>query len=501
VTSIQPPAARRQDIYRAACTATPPAPIRLRDYQLRDLDQIRALIRAGRRRILLVQPTGAGKGTLATFMIQGAVARGKRVIFLVNRRELVKDLSKRLDRLGLDHGVIMGTHPRRKPRLSVHVASVDTLHRRPHVPPADLLFIDEAHFSVSPIYSQVLERYPTAVLIGMTATPVRLSGEGLDEIYQDLVLGPSVADLTARGYLVPDRVFAPGGSQPDLNTVKPSTGDFNQKQLAEVCDRTKLVGDIVDHWKRLAADRKTVVFGVDQQHARHIAEQFRCQGVEAVHVDAETPDAERDRIWEDLDNGPLPVVCSVGVISYGWDHPIVSAVVLARPTQSLALHLQQIGRGKRPAPGKCDLLILDHAGNTGRHGFSDDPRDWSLDGKGVRGRADVDVRALSVRMCRQCWAAFSSTLDRCPYCGAPYQKQARDIETVAGELEEIRRQQKLDAIDAWRERQGQDERRRKYEEWAAEGRAKGYKPAWPAVRFHVVYKTWPPRVWQREAGI
>jgi DNA repair protein RadD len=472
-------------------TSTGVSEIILRPYQNHDLETIRSLIRAGRKRILLVQPTGAGKGTLSTFMIRGAVARGKRVIFLVNRRELVRDLSRRLDRLGVDHGIIMADHPRRRPLLSVHIASIDTLHRRDRLPGADLLFADEAHFSLSPIYKKVIDRYPEAVLIGMTATPIAANGRGLGSLYEDIVLGPSVADLTQQGFLVPARVFAP--SQPDLTGVGSTAGEFKTKELAEVCDVARLTGDIVEHWKKLASDRKTVLFAVGVKHSQHCAEAFRAAGIDAVHVDANTPDDERDRIWNDLDNGRLPIVCSVGVISYGWDHPIVSAVILARPTRSLGLHLQQCGRGLRPAPGKSALVILDHAANTLRHGFVDDPREWSL-ADGDKPPRD-DFRAPSVRMCKQCWRAYSSSQDACPECGCPHEKRERQIEQVAGNLEEIKREQKLFAIEEWRKRAGDDVKRRKFEEFRRIAAERNYKRGYAPAKFKVLFGYWPPKAW------
>lgn len=369
-----------------------------------------------------------------------------------------------------------------------HIASIDTLHRRTEIPPADLLFLDEAHFTVSAIWKSVLDRYPGVPAIGMTATPCRADGSGLGVIYDTLILGPTVADLTARGYLVPARVFAPPG-QPDLTNVRMQAGEYNQRQLATVCNKTRLVGDIVDHWRRLARDRKTVAFAVDVTHSYSIRDQFRAAGFEWEHVDAKTPDDERERIWAALDNGSLNGVSSVGVISYGWDHPIVSAVILARPTASLSLHLQQCGRGLRPAQGKADLLALDHAGNHGRHGFVDDPHEWTLAGDPVK---PTETTAPAVRLCKRCYRTFQSGL-KCPECGWTWIPTAREIEEINGTLEEIRRDEKARAITAWRARQTEEERARKFDEYRAESAARGYKPGWAYTRFRAVFGCEPPR--------
>lgn len=459
----------------------------LRDYQIRDLDRLRELIRAGEKRILLVQPTGAGKGTLSTFIIEESVKRGKKVVFLVNLRELVHDMSRRLDRLDIDHGIVMADNPRRSE--SVNIASVDTLYRRSDTPNADLVFVDEAHFSVSPMWKSVLDRFGEPV-IGMTATPIRGDGKGLGSVYTRIVTGPSVADLTAAGYLVPAIVYAPKVVY-NVDKVQITAGEYNQKQLAAVVDRPRLVGDIVGHWRRLASERKTVLFAVNVKHSKNTRDEFRAAGIEWEHVDANTPDEQRDQIWDRLDNGSLCGVSSVGVISYGWDHPRVSCVILARPTMSLGLHLQQCGRGLRPASGKTDLLILDHAGNTARHGFVEDPREWSLNtDEPVKRLTQYDPR-LAVRMCGKCWAAFSAPKMTCPRCGAAYHGPVRRIEEIDGTLERIQREQKAAAIDRWRAGVDDSRKRSRFMELQATARARGYKPGWAAMMFKTTFGHWP----------
>lgn len=465
----------------------------LRDYQQHDLNELRHAFRSYRS-VLLVQPTGAGKGSLASFIVQSAAARGHNTLFLVNRRTLVHDMSHRLDRLGVDHGIIMAAHPRRRPWLHTHIASVDTLHRRPNPPKASLLIVDEAHFAVSPSFKSVLDKYPDAKVLCMTATPIRVDSRGLGEICEYMVQGPSVQQLIDLGYLVPSRVFAP--SNPNVSGVKKTGGDFNQKALAAVCDRARLIGDIVSHWKKFASDRKTAVFAVDQNHARHLADQFQAAGADFAYVDANTPDDERDQIWDGLDNGNLRGVVSVGVISYGWDHPIVSCVVMARPTESLNLHLQQIGRGSRPHPGKKDLLILDHASNTLRHGFYEDDREWSLDGGVIAKSAEP---SLSVATCKKCYGTFRRGPLRCPYCNWEMERQARTVQVDAGTLEEIKRDRKLKAIEEWRTTVTGDKRREKFEEWKREAAKRGYKPSYPYVRFRIIFGHEVPSEWRKRA--
>lgn len=447
----------------------------LYDYQEQAVKKLRDFIRYGNKRLLLVAPTGSGKGTLATHMVTRAAERGKNVLFLVNRRELVKDTSRRLDRLGLDHGIIMAGTDRRKPWLNVHVASIDTLNRREVVPPADLIFADEAHFSVSPTWQKVLDKYFGVPVIGMTATPIRADGRGLGEMYEVLIPGPSVAELTQRGFLVPARIFAPAA--PDLSGVTIKDGEYNQKQVAKVLDRPKLIGDIVSHWMRLGRGRPTVCFGVNVEHSKHIVAQFEAAGVRAVHVDANTPDDAteqhigREKTWAGLADGSIEVCCSVGIISYGWDVPPVSCAILARSTKSLALYLQQVGRVLRTHPSKTDALILDHAGACLEHGFPDDEREWTLEGLRKKPKLPSDA-VQCVRMCRACFLAYPSTRDKCPECGEPYEVRDTVPEFTAGELQEMTAENR----PAYTIRKlSKNPRIAELQQTAAE---KGYKPGW-----------------------
>lgn len=309
----------------------------LRPYQQHDLDRVRHEMRL-HQAVLLVEPTGAGKGFSCAYIIHNAIAKGKRVIFLVNRRALVNDMSKRLTRLGIEHGVYMGT-ARSKPWLSVHVCSIDTLSRRQNPPAADLVILDEAHFCTSPTWLAVIQKYQNAKILGLTATPIRGDGQGLGRkhggIFDSMVIGPSVMDLINDGYLVKSNVYSHGG--PEI-TGKAPKKDWTDAQSAFMCNTNKLVGDIVRTWQQRASDRKTVVFGSDTKHAMHIAEQFRCKGIDFAYVDAGTNDKDREKIWDDFDNGNLRGVCSINTVSYGWDHPRCSCVVLARITNF------QIGR-------------------------------------------------------------------------------------------------------------------------------------------------------------
>lgn len=405
-----------------------------RDYQTRDLDNLRAAYRRGKRAPILVAPTGSGKTVTASLMIHGAVQRGLRVAFLAHRRELIAQTSRKLDEIGVDHGVLMGGHWRRRPALPVQVCSVATLLNR-HVEPFDLIFIDECHRSVANSYQLILKRFPKAKVVGLTATPIRTDGRGLGELFDEIVMSLTPADLTEQGFLVPCRVYAP--SAPDLTGVHSKLGDYDQKELATATDKPKLIGDIVDHYGRLARGRKSVAFATSISHSKHIVDSFRGAGVKADHLDGTTPARERDAIMQRFAEGDVAIVSNVGVWTEGVDVPVMSCAILARPTQSLSLYLQMVGRILRPAPGKTDAIVLDHAGATLQHGFVTDPREWSLDGARKNARKKDKDDEVTVRICLDCYMCYPATLLKCPACGHQNKLRERQIETEEGELKEI----------------------------------------------------------------
>jgi superfamily II DNA or RNA helicase len=362
-------------------------------------------------------------------------------------------MSARVGRLGVEHGVLMGGHKRQRWH-SVQVASIDTLHRMEQPPHADLIIVDEAHMSLSPTWRKALGRY-TCRVIGMTATPIRLDKKGLGRktggLFDSLVIGPSEEDLIKEGHLVGSRVLAPPPPA-DLGSVKKTAGEFDSRQMAAVCDKTTILGDIVKHWQQHAGGSKTVAFGIDQAHAKHITESFKSAGHQWAYVDADTPQDERKRIYDDLGgNSGLRGVSSVGCLTVGWDCPAVSCLIAARKTASLGLWKQMLGRGSRPNSGKTHFLVLDHVGNTHFHqpyGCFEDRVPWSLDGEAVpTTAAEKQERYVTCKVPAMidgvlkypCYSVFRAGPKECPYCGLVIVKQVAKIEVQEGELREFRR--------------------------------------------------------------
>ena len=390
----------------------------LRPYQLDAIDRVRICIRGGVRRVLIVLPTGGGKTLIASHIIASAVGRGSRVLFLAHRRELVNQAYRKLLDQGLaaaQVGVLMASDPRRRPAAPVQVASVDTIRNRAK-PAAEIVFVDEAHRATAKSYQNVAAEYPKAIHLGLTATPYRADGKGLRDAYDDLVVVASPRQLIAEGFLVEPRVFTvPDSALPDLSGVRMKGGDYDEGALAEAVDRSSLVGNIVEHWQRHAQGLRTVVFAVSVAHSQHIAERFRQAGVAAEHLDGTTPLAERDAVLGRLEAGTTQVVSNCGVLCEGWDQPAVKCAVLARPTKSAGLFLQQAGRILRPW-NNTRAIILDHGGCALEHGLPQDDREFSLEAATKR-RGKKGAAAPATKICPECFAVLAPATRVCPECG------------------------------------------------------------------------------------
>ncbi len=423
--------------------------IQLREYQTEAPGQIRQALMAGHRRILFQLPTGGGKTIIMVMIIFLAVAKRKRVLVLAPRRELVNQVAARLEAFGIECGIIMAGDDRRNPYAMVQVASFDTLYARGVrtdrmlMPPADIVFVDEAHLSITRTRKELIANYPDSVIIGVTATPARGDGRGLSEIYDHLVLSWPISKLTEQGYLVPVRYYAP--TKPDLEGLKLNNeGDYVVKHLGERIDRPQLVGDVVSNWLRIASDKKTVIFCVTRAHSRHVCEVLIAEGITAEHLDGETSLEERRAILKRVETGETQVLCNVFVATFGLDIPSLECAILARPTKNITLYLQMIGRVLRPSPetGKIEALVIDHAGAVEEHGFIDDPIPWSLDSsKSVKERKEQiqkERQEPKEITCGDCGSVFKGSRI-CPSCGLEMIPPGKPIPTYQADLKEVKK--------------------------------------------------------------
>lgn len=410
----------------------------LRDYQEEMLLEAISYMRLGVRRILLQLPTGGGKTVMAAAMHGSAMDLALTSEFVVHRKELIDQTSRTFTAFGIPHGFIAAGHPLLEDGL-VAIAGVGTLVNRLHqLLPPNLAIIDEAHHATAASWQRVLEAYEESFIIGLTATPERLDGKGLDDQFDVMIKGPSVTELVERGYLSDFDYYAPG--QPDLSGVHTTAGDFNRGEVAEMMDKPKLIGDVVEHYFRLADGQSGIVFAASREHSRHMAEAFASQGIRAAHVDGAMPDKERDRIVGAFRAGDIRVMTNVDLFGEGFDVPGLVYCGLARPTKSLSLFMQHCGRALRMFDGKPNAIIADHAGNVLRHGLPDEEREWSLKGRVVRQRSAGENDALPVRQCKTCFRVSPSTSTQCPGCGEQFPIQVRKLEQEEGQLTKVERE-------------------------------------------------------------
>lgn len=457
--------------------------IKLRPYQQDAIDKIIMAIKQGYKRIIVRAPTGAGKTIIASRIINGALSKGNRLLFMAHRSELIYQCSEKLDMLGIFHGIIMGKH---NPQASArcHIASVQTLVNRNFEEP-QIIIIDECHHARAATYEKIIARYPRAIVIGLTATPARTDGKGLGHIFETIIDTISYTELIEQGFLVPFTIFEP--TEIDFSGVKTVGGDFNKKQAHERMKSSTVYGDVIEHWQKLASDRSTILFASNVQDSLNFKDSFNSFGVVAAHVDGKTKADERKRIFNDFRQRKIQILCNVGVATEGTDLPVASCISLASPTKSLTLHHQMDGRGLRihPESNKKDCLILDHVGNHKRLGWIDDEIEWTLsDTKRAINKTRMGPTAQSVRRCPECYLSMRGGSQTCERCGYTFPVQKRKMKVVAAELKEASRSGRV----VYRAR---DDGLTYYSKKVKEGIEKGYKPGYANGRFRSVFGYWP----------
>jgi DNA repair protein RadD len=404
----------------------------LRHRQQQALADLRAAYQQGFRAPVLCAVTGFGKTHTSAEIIRSAVAKGRRVWFLAHLREILFATSGKLIDEGIEHGFVMAGRPE-TPDAAVQVVMVQTAVRRlGRYAKPDLIVIDECHLAAADTYSKVIADAGSPLLLGLTATPTRLDGKGLGDVFDTIVPTCSTADLIAEGLLAPIRYYAP--SRPDMTGVRTVAGEYVNAEVTERMDRPSITGDAVAHYRKLAHGRPCVVFCASVQHALNVAREFSNAGYTTAVLHGQTVQDERDQILAGLASGAVQVVVNCQLLVAGVDVPAISCIIQLAPTKSLTKYLQSIGRGLRAHDGKNDCIVLDHAGNAFTHGLPTEPREWSLDGAKKRTREALDVE--SVRQCEQCFFVHEPA-PVCPNCGHQHPVKPRVIKQADGDLEEL----------------------------------------------------------------
>lgn len=464
--------------------------IDLRPYQSDLVDNTRLSLARGNRRVVAYLPTGGGKMRIAAAIICSARAKARKVVFIANRKQLVQQTSTVLYGLGIEHGILQADNTR-KLDARVLVASIDTVHLRRLPHDISLIIIDECHaVAGSAKFKQIMFKRSLVPVIGLTATPFAAGmARHYDELdgalFQDLVIGATVAGLIADGYLVDCDIYAP--SEPDLKGVRSSKGidgetDYCPVDLAQAVDKPSLIGDIRDHWFRLAKHKPTVVFATNVPHSKHIVETFQAAGVAAEHIDYRMSDDDRAAILARFASGATTVLSNCALLSEGWDCPTAEVMILARPTRSLTRYIQMAGRVLRPAPGKERALLLDHSGSTARLGHPCDDLPLALDDGRPRESGSKSAERLESlpKKCAKCSFMKPAKVHQCPACGFAPERQ-NEVQTVPGTLVKQARRKPMTT----------DVKQHVYSQLLYLQQKHGYRQGWVANQYRSIFDVWP----------
>lgn len=468
-----------------------PHPPTLRPYQAQLINDLYKKINEGYRRIAIIAGTGAGKTVIGGQICAQAEAQGCWLLFIVHLDVLVGQTYEKMKAFGLRCGFIKAGWPE-DPTAPIQIASIQTMGKRDWWRrwPASIVFYDEAHTTAfSRVGQEVLYfTHPKAVHLGMTATPYRLGQGQMGDHFQTFVASPVPSTLQAMNFLASMKYYGvPTDGQIDLGGVRVIAGDYDERDLKNACDRPELIDRIVEEWLRLTPNKRTIAFCVDIEHARHVADAFRAAGIPADTVEGGTPIKERQRLYRELGAGRLLVLTSCNVISIGFDEPSVEVGLLLRPTQSRALHFQQIGRVMRISPqtGKEYGIILDQASNLQRLGFPEDIKEYHL----PTSRDSMHSRIVPTKQCPDCNRIVLTFVTECPDCAYQWPTEQH---VCTDDMVELLSDEQLKQVQIEKMRHFfKVQRRRTFEE--------GHPPSWTRKVFFQTFGRWPKEEWYQGA--
>ena len=447
--------------------------IRLRPYQTDLIGEVYQAYRDGFRNVLAVMPTGAGKSIVVSQIVLDGHQQGLTECVIAHRNELVSQMSLHVARRGIPHRIIASRstiaqitaeHRREFGRSFVNpdarcsVVSVDTLKARKDdldtwAQQVQRWTIDEAHHAVGNAdreknkWGEAIAMFPNAYGLGVTATPRRADGVGLgrwqsdgspgDGPFEKMIVGPSMRDLIDMGSLSQYEVLVPESDFEIDESKIANSGDWSTQRMREASKRSHIVGDVVTEYLRRAPGKRAICFATDVETSNEIAQRFNDAGVAAASVSAKTPTEVRNDYIRRFRDGRITVLVNVDLFGEGFDVPAVEVVIMARPTASLAVYLQQFGRALRPMDGKPFGLVIDHVSNWKRHGFPDKPHIWTLDRRDKRAKREPDPDDIELTSCKSCSRPYEKVHAICPYCGEAPPAPAgggRSIEQVDGDF-------------------------------------------------------------------
>ena len=413
--------------------------ITLRPYQKRAIAEALAAAVESKRPVV-VAPGGSGKTPMIAELVRVYHADGKRVLILSHRKEILSQIYRHLKDNGLPEDLV-GVVSRKlgksleKPGAPIQVVGKDTMARRASIGAFDVVIVDECHHVVAKEYQALVGRYPNAVQIGFTATPLRMDGVGLDGWYDTIIMAALPGELIEQGFLASPRVFTTIDDYlPNLSSVPVKYGEYSTKHLMREVSRAGLAGGVVQNYLKHGQGKSFVGFSVTIQHSLMLVDEFKKAGIAVAHVDGNTDDKARDQLLADIREGKLLGLFNCMLLSEGWDFPGCEMVIMARPTRSLALYLQQASRGMRPL-GEKKPIILDHARNAATFGLPHANRAYSL-----QGVPQEEVVNTGSKVCRHCYAMVDRDLTECPECGTPFGSPLAIPVETSDDLEELTKQ-------------------------------------------------------------
>ena len=398
----------------------------LRPYQKETINNIYSSMKKGNRCIIVQQPPRTGKTVIFSEIARRTTLNKNHVLFIVHRKEILDQTISTFKKQNVNFDLTT-------------LGMVQTLTRHiENIPEPQLIIVDEAHRALAKSYQRILSNFPQAIVLLFTATPERTGSKQLDQIADDIIVGKSIRELTDKGFLAPFDYY----SIDDIDTKKlkkSSTGDYTNASMEEAVSR-KIYGHIVSNYQRLADSKQAVVFTYSVESAKEIADAFNKVNISAVELDGSTPDNLRDRIVKQFRDKKIRILVNVNLFTEGVDLPDVDCVIMARPTQSLALYLQFSMRCLNPREGKR-AIIIDHVANWKTFGLPDSDRDWKkaiiTTDKGKRKKKETATFAIT--QCDYCFAVVPSGKvkdGKCPYCGKPIKVRAK-VEQTDDELKLI----------------------------------------------------------------
>lgn len=459
--------------------------LKLREYQQAGIDGLREGFAQGHRAQLLYSPTGGGKTELAIAMMEAAAKKGTKCAMVLDRVVLCDQTSARLQKYGIDHGVLQAGHWRHRPYERIQICSAQTLEKRGFFPGMQLLIVDEAH-QTRKATAELIKNAKGIKVVGLSASPFT---KGLGQIYTNVVPTATTEELIGHGNLCPLRVFV--AKEIDMEGAKKIAGEWSDSEVTE--RGIKITGDLVSEWVSkthaiFGGPKKTIVFCASVAHGQDIAQKFAAAGYNFMAVSYKDSDELKRQIFEDFAKPDTSIhgLIAVDVLTKGFDVPDVCVGISARPfSKSLSSHVQQMGRVMRSYPGKDFALWLDHSGNYLR--FKDDWDDLFSNGPGPlddgkeKPKPEPTKKEKEAAKCPKCGHLWGNE-DMCPHCGL-VRVRLNLVQATPGEMEEIAGGAKPKA--------SKDEKQNFYSELLGYARFKGYKQGWADHKYKDKFGVWP----------